>query len=191
MSRRTGQPTLTDERRKWDAKRLVARYSSIEPQSSVECWRKAFPGSTANDNSARVMWGRKVHWFLQNYPEELKEFGDELCRAAGLPVGDKMTPRDYKPPRWRRPRGRTERERQAITRAIRIIIVYCVLRFPLEECWRVAEPESTANPNSARILAQRIANNFIRRYPGAVQQMLDDSLWRGSARTTGRRRSRK
>ena len=174
MPRRTGLPTLTDERRKWDAKRLYASYSSIVPQSSVKCWRKAFPGSTANANSARVMWGRKVHWFLQNFPEELKEFDDDLCRTAGLPVGDKMTPRGYKPPRWRPPRGRTERERRTITRACRIIIAYCVMRMPLESCWRVAVPESTATPNSARILAQRIANNFIRKYPGAAQLVLDD-----------------
>ena len=190
MSRRTGLPTLTDERRKWDAKRLVARYSSIEPQSSVKGWRKAFPNSKANDNSARVMWGRKVHWFLQNYPEELKEFGDERCRAAGLPVGDKMTPRDYKPPRWRPPHGRTERERRTITRACRIIIAYCVMRMPLESCWRVAVPESTATPNSARILAQRTANNFIRKYPGAAQLVLDNLSRRVSARPR-RRSSRK
>ena len=53
-------------------------------------------------------------------------------------------------------------------------IAYCVMRMPLGSCWRVAVPESTATPNSARILAQRIANNFIRKYPGAAQLVLDD-----------------
>ena len=174
MPKRTGLPTLTDERRKWDAKRLLIHYHrGIRPQPAVGSWRKAFPRSEANDNSARVMCGSRIQWFHENFPEELQKFDEELTRAAGLPYGDTMTPRDYKPPRRLPPRGRTKREKRTIERAIRIIVGYCVFRFPLESCWRMAVPGSTANPNSARIQAQRTANNFIRKYPGAAQVVLE------------------
>ena len=173
MPKRTGLPTLTDERRKWDAKRLYSHYSRSRPKPAVESWRKAFPRSDANDNSARVMCGSRLRWFQENFPEELQRFDEERIRAIGLPYGDTMTPRGYKPPRRRLPRGRTEREKRTIERACRIIIFYCIFRMPLEECWRAAAPESPANPNSARILAQRTANTFIRKYPGAAQVVLE------------------
>ena len=181
MPRRTGRPTLTDERRKWDAKRLYLHYSSSRPQPSVRSWRKAFPRSTANPNSARVMCGSRMRWFRENFPEELQKFDEELTRAAGLPYGDTMTPPGYKPPLRLPPRGRTKREKRTISRAYSIIITYCVFRFPLEECWRVAVPGSTANPNSARIQAQRTANNFIRKYPDAAQVVLETFSRRVSA----------
>ena len=157
MPKRTGQPTLTDERRKWDAKRLYARHNRYEPQSSVKSWRKAFPGSKANANSARVMWGQAVRWLREHFPEEL----------TGKPRGVK-----------RLPRGRTEREKRTILCASRIIIAFCILRMPLEDCWRAAVPESPANRNSARILAQRTANNYIRKYPGAAQLVLETATRR-------------
>ena len=188
MPRRTGQPTLTDERRKWDAKRLYVHYSSSRPQPSVKSWRNAFPRSTANDNSARAMCGSRMRWFRENFPDELQKFDEELTRAAGLPYGAKMTLPGYKPLRRLPPRGRTEREKRTIRRATSIIITYCVFRFPLEECWSIAVPESTANPNSARILAQRKANNFIRKYPGAAQVVLENFVRKASARLAGRRR---
>ena len=169
MPKRTGQPTLTDERRKWDAKRLIVRYNRYERQSSVESFRKAFPASTANANSARVMWGRDVRWFRENFPEEMKEFAwsqasDWMLKSSGV----------ERPPRRRLPRGRTEREKRTIKRASWIIIFYCVFRLPLESCWRMVAPESPANPNSAGDLAQRTANDFIRKYPGAAQRILED-----------------
>lgn len=165
MPRRTGLPTLTDERRKWDARRLHSRYSRYEPQSSVKSWRATFPRSTANANSARIMAGQLLAWYRQyqqDHPEAATEF-----RTLNLP-------------RWRPPRGITERERQTIRQATSIIITYCVFRFPLEECWRIATMESTANPNSARILAQRTANNYIRKYPGAAQRILDNFVTQGA-----------
>ena len=89
MPRRTGLPTLTDERRKWDAKRLYLHYSRSKPQPAVKSWRQAFPDSTANDNSSRVMWGQRVRWFQENFPEEFDEFAWSLCpdwmlRSSGV-----------------------------------------------------------------------------------------------------------
>ena len=174
MPRRTGQPTLTDERRKYDARRLYARYNGrYEARSSVKSFRKAFPGSTANNNSARIMWGDKVRWYRENFPDEMHEFAWSLCpdwmlRSSSVEL----------PPRRMPPRGRTESERRLIKRASWIIILFCVMRCSLEECWRLAVPGSTNNPNSARILAQRTANRFIRKYPGAAQLILDDFVRR-------------
>lgn len=175
MPRRTGQPTLTDERRKWDARRLNARHSRYELQSSIKSWWATFPRSKANANSARIMTGKLLAWYRQyrqDHPEAAAEY-----RTLNLPP-------------WRTPRGITERERRAIKRATTIIIAYCFMRFPLEECWRVAAPESHASPNSARILAQRTANSFIRKYPGAAQRILGNfvkqSAPRRRARSTGK-----
>ena len=176
MPKRTGLPTLTDERRKWDGKRLFLHYlNSSRPQSAVSSWRKAFPRSTANDNSARAMCGELLRWFQENCLDE--ELRQELMWGN-------------KPPHWRLPRGRTKREQRTIQRASRIIFAYCVDRLPLEECWKFAEPGSSANPNSARILAQRTANNFIRKYPGAAQVVLE-TYSRRIAALTLRRSSRK
>lgn len=185
MPKRTGLPTLTDERRKWDAKRLLSHYSRGRPQPAVESWRKAFPLSDANDNSARVMWGDRVRWFRENFPEEMREFEWSLCpdwmlRSSGV----------ERPPRRQPPRGRTEREKRTILRASRIIIAYCVMRLPLDACWRMADPASPANPNSARILAQRTANNFIRKYPGAAQVIIEN-LSRTQSAMIRRQSSRK
>ena len=167
MPRRTGQPTLTDVRRIWDAMRLYARHNKYEPQSSVKSFRKAFPASTANDNSARAMWGRSVRWLRVNFPEVLREL--ELRMTP-----DYMLPRGFeRPPRKRPPRGRTEREKRSIRRAAAIIFGYCIMRMPLADCWAVAVPDSPANPNSARILAQRTANDYIRKYPGAALLLLE------------------
>jgi hypothetical protein len=177
-------PTLTDERRKWEAKRLMLNYGS----TVAESWWMTFPRSTANDNSARTMRRNRIEWFKKNFPEEMQKWGEEQTRAAGLPYGGTFTPRGWQPPRRRPPRGRTERERLAIERAARIIICYCVFRFPLERCWRIAVPGFTGTPNSARILAQRAANNFIRRYPGAAQVVLENSSRKRSAIETRHRR---
>ena len=69
-----------------------------------------------------------------------------------------------------RRRWRTESD----GRAAGIIGLHCVLRYPLEEGWRIVVPDSPANPNSARILARRTANRFIRKYPGGAQQAIED-----------------
>ena len=178
MPRRTGQPTLTDERRKWDAKILLARYSGrYESQSSVKAWRAVFQDSEANANSARAMWGERVRWFRENCPGESKMFNWMTLTPEW------MWPRGLKrPPRRQLPRGRTEREKRTIAQATSIIIHYCIFRMPLEACWRMADPKSPAKPNSARILAQRKATEFIRKYPGAAQLILDNTFEAGQAR---------
>ena len=56
------------------------------------------------------------------------------------------------------------------------------MRFSLEDCWAIAVPESPAKPNSARILAQRTANNFIRKYPGAAQRILENVVKQAASR---------
>ena len=181
MPKLTGQPTLTDERRKWDAKRLYIRYSwNPSPKGSVKTWREVFPYSKANDNSARIMWGREVRWFRGNFLEEMRAWEwsrcpDWMLKSSGV----------ERPFRGRPPRGSTEREKRKIRQAERIIIAFCVWRLPLVKCWRFAVPESPASTNSARILAQRTANDYIRRHPGAAQLVLEDFVMNVSAMEAG------
>ena len=44
-------------------------------------------------------------------------------------------------------------------------------RTSLEECWRLTHPESEANSNSARVMAQREIARYLKRYPNGYERL--------------------
>ena len=42
---------------------------------------------------------------------------------------------------------------------------------PLAECWRLTHPDSEANDNSARVMAQREIARYLRRYPQGYERL--------------------
>ena len=42
---------------------------------------------------------------------------------------------------------------------------------PLAECWRLTHPESEANENSARVMAQREIARYNKRYPTGFERL--------------------
>ena len=125
--------------------------------TAAASWQFAFPQSKANRNSARITAGSLLRWYRHNYP---KEFAAVLAELRGLREPRKIPLRPW----WRR--STSDR------RATMVIGLFCVVRLPLERCWRTAAPTSKANPNSARILATRTANVFIRKRPRVVPQVI-------------------
>ena len=160
MPKRSGQITLTDIRRRYDAERLlVHRYIAETAHTLAAAWQIVFPESTANLHCAHTKASRLVTWYYRRFPEA----------ADGL--RHLMVARR----RLRRFIFRTESER----RGFEIIRSYVVFRYPLEECWRLAVPESPANPNSARILAQRYASRLIRKHPDVHRRIIETLHWQG------------
>ena len=156
MPKRTSQLTLTDIRRRYDAERLLGcRFKS---QSFADAWKMAFPESTANPACARNQAHRLLYWYYKRFPEDRSALYDPE--------------RQHRPPRRFRPRSETERV------GVAIIFYYVILRLPLQKCWRNAVPDSLANDNSARILAQRYATRLIRKYPNAPRQIIEGAAQR-------------
>ena len=155
MPKRTGQLTLTDIRRRYDAERLIA-YRVTKARLLARAWKMVFPESTANPRVAQNRGSSLCRWYQKRFPED--------CSTLFARMRRKRLPRSFKP--------RTEAERVGAA----IVFCYVVLRLPLTECWRRVVPESTANANSARILAQRYATRLIRKYPEATRGIIEGSV---------------
>ena len=158
MPKRTGQLTLTDIRRRYDAERLLGCRSKT--RSLASAWKMAFPESTANPACAQNLGRRLSRWYSERFPEDRSALYDLARRHR----------------RQRRFRPRSESERIGVA----IIVFHVVFRCPLQECWRMAAPDSPANDNSARILAQRYATRLIRKHPNAPRQIIESAA-RGMA----------
>lgn len=157
MPKRTGQLTLTDIRRRYDAERLIG-CRVTKAGSFAEAWKMVFPECTANHRCAQNLGDRLCHWYGERFPEDRRTLFDRMCRQR--------LPRGFEP--------RTNAEQVGAA----VIFCHVVLRLPLVECWRRVVPESTANTNgnSARILAQRYATRLIRKYPDAPRQIIEGSI---------------
>ena len=156
MPRRTGQLTLTDIRRRYDAERLLG--CRFETRSLASAWKMAFPETTANHACARNQAHRLLYWYYKRFPDDWKALYDPERR--------------HRRPRRFKPRSESERVGAAI------IFFYVVFRSSLQKCWRNAVPDSPANDNSARILAQRYATRLIRKYPNAPRQIIEGAVQR-------------
>ena len=121
-----------------------------------------FPESTANLRSAHTKASRLVNWYYRRFPGAVDDLRHLMLSRRRL--------RRFKPC--------TEAER----RGFDIIRFYVVSRHPLEECWRLAVPESPVAPNSARILAQRYATRLIRKHPDTHRRIIETLHWQGLAR---------
>ena len=158
MPKRTGQITLTDIRRRYDAERLLG--CKFRTRSLANAWKMAFPESTANHACAQNLAHRLLYWYYNRFPEDWNALYDPERR--------------HRPPRRRRFKPRSETERVGVA----IIFYHVIFRLPLQECWRTAVPDSPANDNSARILAQRYATRLIRKYPNAPRQIIEAAAQR-------------
>ena len=156
MPKRTGQLTLTDIRRRYDAERLLG--CRFRTRSLATAWEQAFPKSTANHACAQNLAHRLLSWYYKRFPDDWKALYDPE--------------RQHRRPRRFKPRSESERVGAAI------IFFYVVFRSSLQKCWRTAVPDSPANDNSARILAQRYANRLIRKYPNAPRQIIEGAAQR-------------
>ena len=159
MPKRTGEMTLTDIRRRYDAERLIG-CRVTKARSFADAWKLAFPESSANRPCAESLGCRLFKWYCERFPEDWSTLFDRMRRQR-LP---------------RRFIARSDVEQVAAA----IIFCHVVLRLPLVECWRRVVPESPANnnANSARTLAQRYATRLIRKYPEAPRQIVEGSIRR-------------
>ena len=55
-----------------------------------------------------------------------------------------------------------------------ILVKHLATGASLDECWKAVHPESTAKPESTRVMATRLINWYISKYPEGYEKL----MWR-------------